>query len=156
MPTIALYTFINAPVEVCYNLSLSVDLHLLSAHQTQERIIAGVKSGILTLGDTVTWQAKHFGLWQKLTVKITETSPPFYFVDEMLEGPFESMKHRHFFESTTTGTIMRDEFCFASPFGIAGRIFNALYLEKYMKCFLIERNQVIKEVAESDRYIHFV
>ncbi|NJM41916.1 MAG: hypothetical protein HC853_14760 [Anaerolineae bacterium] len=36
------------------------------------RAIAGVTSGLIGLGQEVTWRARHFGIWQSLTVRITE------------------------------------------------------------------------------------
>ena len=47
---------------------------------------------------------------------------------------------------------MTDIFDFESPGGILGQLFNRLILTSYMRKFLIERNQIIKEFAESDRW----
>jgi hypothetical protein len=47
---------------------------------------------------------------------------------------------------------MIDVFEFEAPFGPIGRLFNALFLENYMRKLLIERNEVIKRVAESDEW----
>lgn len=157
MPTLHLRTEIYAPVEVCYFLSLSVDLHQLSTGKTGEHIVAGVRQGVMKLGETVTWKARHFGIWQTLTTQITEANPPTYFRDEMLRGAFKSMRHEHHFQPVdTSSTMMTDVFAFASPFGILGKIFNRLILENYMRRFLIERNQTIKEVAESGQWKEFI
>jgi hypothetical protein len=48
--------------------------------------------------------------------------------------------------------IMTDRFEFSSPFGIIGKLFDKLILKNYMKSFLLERNQVIKEFAETDKW----
>jgi hypothetical protein len=48
---IELETFIAAPPERCFDLSLSVELHLDSTAATRERAIAGRTSGVLALGD---------------------------------------------------------------------------------------------------------
>lgn len=149
MPTIQLETFIKAPPEICYKLSLNVDLHKMSSSKTREHVIGGVASGIMKLGEFVTWRAKHFGIWLTLTTKITFAEPYVQFVDEMIQGTFKSMKHEHFFENTDNGTLMRDVFKFESPYSLAGRFFNYLILENYMREFLLERNRQIKEVAES-------
>lgn len=158
MPIIILKTIINAPVDVCYKLSLNVDLHQISTSKIQEKIVGGKSAGILSLGDSVTWKAKHFGIWQTLTVKITEANPPHYFADEMLKGVFQSMRHEHFFEPLhgSMGTLMQDKFHFMSPFGIIGQLFDFIVLERYMKLFLKKRNQVIKNIAESGNYSHFI
>jgi hypothetical protein len=48
---------INAPAAVCFDMARSVDAHIESARTTGERAVAGVTSGMLTLGDEVTWRA---------------------------------------------------------------------------------------------------
>jgi ligand-binding SRPBCC domain-containing protein len=156
MSIIFLETCIKATPEVCYKLSLNVDLHQVSTSKTGEHIVAGVQKGIMQLGDTVTWKAKHFGIWQTLTTEITEAQPYSYFVDEMRKGAFKSMRHEHHFTEGDGFTIMKDVFIFCSPFGFLGRIFNTLILENYMKQFLIERNHTIKLIAESDGWKEFV
>lgn len=156
MSIIILETLINAKPEICYKLSLNVNLHQTSTSKTGEYIIDGVKEGVMKLGDSVTWRAKHFGVWQNLTTKITEEKPFTYFVDEMQKGAFKSMKHEHHFLKNGDITTMKDVFIFTSPFGILGKIFNRLILENYMRNFLIERNKMIKEVAESEKWQQFM
>jgi ligand-binding SRPBCC domain-containing protein len=156
MSKIILETLINSTPEICYKLSLNVDLHQLSTSKTCEHIVDGIHEGIMKLNDMVTWRAKHFGIWQNLTTKITETKPHEYFVDEMQKGAFKSMKHEHHFVENEGNTIMKDVFDFTSPLGILGVIFNKLILENYMRGFLIERNQLIKQIAESDHWQYYV
>lgn len=152
MPKITLETKINAPIEICYDLSLSVDLHQLSTAQTGEHIIAGVHTGVMKLGESVTWRAKHFGVWQELTSKITEAQSPNYFCDEMQKGIFKSMRHEHYFIQKGQIVIMKDIFMFESPLGFLGKIANKIFLERYLSYFLKERNLMIKQVAESGKW----
>ena len=156
MPTIILETKIKATTEICYKLSLSVDLHQLSTSKTGEHIVDGVKFGVMKLGDFVTWRAKHFGIWQNLSTKIIIAEPHSFVTDEMIKGAFKSMKHEHYFQEDGDYTIMKDVFVFSSPFGILGKIFNYLILTNYMKKLLIERNKTIKEIAESGGWREFV
>jgi ligand-binding SRPBCC domain-containing protein len=142
MPTIELFTQINAPIETVF------DLHIESTKQTGERAIAGKTSGLIELGETVTWRAKHFGTWQNLTSKITEYNYPDSFVDEMVTGAFKSFRHEHHFSSVDGQTLLKDVFVFESPLGFFGRFFNWLVLKKYMRDLLAERNRVIKKTAE--------
>ncbi len=150
MPVITLQTFIHAPAERCFRLSLSVDLHLISTSETNERAIAGVTTGVMKLNDTVTWRARHFGLEQDLTSKITAYSEPEYFVSEMVKGAFKKLHHQHIFKMEKNGTMMTDIFEFEAPFGWAGKFFSELILKPYMKGFLVKRNEVIKAMAEGD------
>jgi len=156
MPTIELKTRINAPIERCFLLSLSVDLHKHSTLETNETAISGVTSGLMKLNDVVTWRAKHFGIYQNLTSKITSYDAPKYFVSEMVKGAFEKLHHQHIFEWTGNETIMTDIFVFKAPFGIIGELFSKVILTNYMKNFLIKRNSTIKEVAESSKWKSFL
>ncbi|MES2765568.1 MAG: SRPBCC family protein [Bacteroidota bacterium] len=152
MPVIHLETEIHAPIEICFDLSISIDLHMLSTEATREKAIAGRTSGLIGLNETVTWHAKHFGVWQKITVQITAFKKPEYFTDEMVKGAFKSMKHIHYFAEKPYGTLMKDEFAFESPLGVVGKFVNWLILKKYMTNLLKERNRVLKEVAESGKW----
>ena len=151
MSKLELSTLINAPVERVFDLSRSIDLHVESTKHTGEKAIAGRTSGLIGFGETVTWRAKHLGIWQTLSSKITEFDYPNHFTDEMVEGAFKSIKHKHLFYAVDGKTLMKDIFVFVSPFGILGKLANFLFLTSYMKRLLEERNGVIKEAAESDR-----
>ncbi|MEO8761532.1 MAG: SRPBCC family protein [Bacteroidia bacterium] len=150
MPHIKLITKINAPVERCFDLSRSIDLHKISTSQSNEEAIAGVTTGLIGLNEFVTWRAKHFGIWQRLTSKITAYEPSSLFVDEMTEGAFKSMHHTHRFDFKDGVTTMIDDFIFESPFGILGRLANNIILTSYLTKLLMTRNNIIKEYAESD------
>jgi ligand-binding SRPBCC domain-containing protein len=148
MPKIELITKINAPVEKVFDLARSIELHIESTKQTGEKAIAGKTTGLIGLDETVTWRAKHFGIWQTLTSKITEFDRPNFFVDEMVQGAFKNFRHEHHFIKVDNQTLMKDLFVFESPLGILGRLFNWMILTRYMTDLLKERNRVIKESAE--------
>lgn len=148
MPTIRLTTTIRAPREVCFDLSRSIDLHMESTAHTGERAIAGRTSGLIGPGETVTWRARHFGVWQNLTSRITGYERPAIFVDEMVEGAFRSIRHEHRFEVFDGATVMYDVFAYRSPLGWLGRVADFLFLKKYMRRLLEQRNAVIRAAAE--------
>jgi len=153
MPIIKLETLINAPLEICFDLSRSIDLHKISTARTNERAIDGVTSGLIGQGQFVTWKARHLGITQKLTTKITEFDRPVYFVDEMTKGAFKRFRHEHHFkESSSSGTLMIDYFDYTSPFGLLGKLADVLFLKVYMTKLLLKRNEVIKEFAESGKW----
>ncbi|HAA19381.1 MAG TPA: cell division protein [Cytophagales bacterium] len=152
MPIIELETEIRAPIERCFLLSLSVDLHRISTAHTQEEAIAGVTSGLIGLNETVTWRARHLGITQTLTTKITELTSPTYFVDEMLRGAFKSFRHEHIFSENGEMTIMKDIFNYRSPLGLLGKLADAFFLERYMQNLLVRRNETIKSFAETERW----
>lgn len=152
MPTIHLTTFIAAPVNVVFDLSRNIDLHRQSMSTYKEEAVAGTRFGLIEKDETVTWKAKHLFKNRLLRVKVTEMKMPDQFVDEQLEGDFKMMKHEHFFKPCDNGTILIDLFHFESPYGIFGEWFNNLYLTKYLKKLLEQRNNTIKEFAETDKW----
>lgn len=156
MPIIEQITRIRAPLERCFDLSRSVDLHVQSTSSSGERAIAGVTRGLLGLGDQVTWRARHFGVWQNLTSRITMFDSPRHFRDSMVTGAFTRFDHDHFFVTVGEYTEMRDVFDFTSPLGPLGRLADAFVLKRYMARFLSERNRIVQQVAESDEWQTYV
>ena len=156
MPVIELSITIAAPIERVFDLARSIDLHTASTHGTGERAVAGVTSGLIGPGEEVTWRARHFGVWQTLTSRITAYERPVHFADTMLRGAFHRMEHHHYFKPSSDGTVMRDVFTYESPLGILGRVADLIFLKRYMRSFLIERNRVIKEVAQSETWSQYV
>ncbi len=122
----------------------SVDLHKLSTAHTNEEAVAGKTSGLMEMGEWVTWRAKHLGFTQKLTSQITEFAYPHFFADEMVSGAFKSFRHEHFFEEQNGMTVMTDVFDYKSPFGLIGRAADILFLKTYLENFLKKRIDIIK------------
>jgi hypothetical protein len=146
-------TLIDAPIERVFDLSRSVEVHLLANVHDNEQALAlgGVTTGLVGLGEQVTWRAKHFGLWHDLTSRATVVKPPTHFQVTMVEGIFRSMQADHLFRSLPSGaTELRDAFAIAAPLPILGPIAEALFLRRYMIALNRERNAVIKQLAESD------
>ncbi len=156
MPVITLHTRIKASPETCFNLSRSVNLHLLSTQKTNERVVQGRKTGLLKLGENITWRARHLGFTQDLTSRITEFDFPNSFVSEMQKGAFKKLHHQHIFRKEMDHTILTDIFDFEAPFGLIGKLVCRLLLTSYMKGFLEERNRVICRIAESDSCNEFL
>jgi ligand-binding SRPBCC domain-containing protein len=156
MAIIELAIEIQAPIERVFDLSRSIELHVDTTSRTGERAIGGVTTGLIGPEQQVTWRARHFGIRQELTSRITAFARPHHFRDSMVRGAFRRLDHDHFFEQRGETTIMRDRFDFESPLGMFGRIADSLVLTAYLKSFLVERNQRIKTVAESDQWRRFL
>ena len=152
MPRIELLTEIDAPHGRVFDLARSIDLHTESMNRSKEYAAAGVTSGLIGEGESVTWEARHIGIWFSLESKIVEWDPPHHFRDSMVCGPFRHMDHDHIFEASGSATIMRDVFDFSSPLGLLGKVVDRLVLARYMRKILSERNDVIKQVAESETW----
>lgn len=151
MPKIILETFINASPEICFDLMRDVRIHTQTTSQTNEKAVAGVTDGKIGPGQTVTFEGTHFGLRQRLTVKVTVFERPRLFVDEMIEGRFNAFKHIHEFTPEDNGTLMRDTLEWTSPFGLLGKIVDRLLLERHLRHLVGTRNQKLKKIAESSQ-----
>jgi len=156
MARIELSFEIAAPPERCFDLARSVDAHVHSTASTGERAIGGRTSGLLELGDQVTWRARHLGVQQDLTSRITVFERPRHFRDSMVRGAFARFDHDHFFEPVAGGTLVREVFDYQAPFGLLGRIAERLFLTAYMRRFLLARGRALKVLAESSAWRRFL
>jgi len=148
MPHFELVTLIDAVPESCFDLSLDVDLHTQSTG-AREEIVAGVRSGLMVLGDDVTWKAWHFGIPFRMTSAVTEYERPTRFVDEQTRGPFARWRHEHRFEPNNGGTRMVDVVDYRSPLGPLGSLVDRIRLEQYMVELLRRRNEFLRVHAET-------
>lgn len=156
MPIIKIEIIVDSPPERVFDLARCIDLHEETMQQTGEKAIAGVTKGLINLNETVTWEATHFGIKQKLTSKITMFDRPHRFRDSMVKGAFARFDHDHYFEERDGKTLMRDIFDYDSPFWFFGKIADALFLERYMTNLLTKRNLLIKKIAESEDWRKFI
>jgi hypothetical protein len=75
----------------------------------------------------------------------------------MVEGAFKFMQHDHYFSSLSADlTEMRDRFTFAAPLPILGPLVERLFLRRYMEDLLRNRNDILKQIAESTRWQEFL
>lgn len=156
MPAIVLETQIGAPIERVFDLARSIDAHVHSTAGSGEKAVAGRTTGLITIGEQVTWEARHLGLRHKLTVEITEYDRPHHFADTLVAGPFKAMHHTHRFTQHDGGTRMTDTFSYTAPLGPLGRIAERLLLTRHLRNFLIERNRVLKDLAESEGWAYYL
>lgn len=156
MATIRLVTPIRPPAARVFDLARSIDAHVASTPGTAERPVAGVTRGLIGLDETVTWEARHFGVTQRLTVRITAFQRPDYFEDGMISGAFQRMHHRHEFRPTADGTEMIDLFAFHAPLGPLGWLAEVLFLRRYLENLLRERAAILRRCAESDEWRNYL
>lgn len=152
MPTLHLTSFIAAPQDRVFDLNRNISLHKISMEKFGEQAISGVTSGLINKDDTVTWKGKHLYKTRFFTSRITEMKPYEMFTDKMIKGDFKSFEHQHFFKSADNGTIVIDIITYETPYGWIGNLVNKLYLNSYLEKLIGQRNEVIKQYAESDKW----
>lgn len=154
MPEIEIETRIRAPIERCFDLARDVEVHARSAAFSAERVVSpGRTAGLLELGDLVTFRGRHLGLTRTLTARVVELHRPDRFVDEMVAGSFESLRHVHEFEQDGEETVMKDTLRWRAPLGPLGRLADELILRRHLLRFLRKKQRALKAIAEaaSDR-----
>jgi len=149
MTTINLTTKINATIQVVFDLNRNIDIHKMSTSKSNETAIAGVTTGLINQGETVTWRGKHFGIYLSHKSIISEMQFPNFFVDEMVEGRFKKFRHKHHFVQEKFSTIMTDTIEYQTPFGMFGSLFDKIILQSYLTRFIKVRNDFIKKTAEN-------
>ena len=152
MPIIRHEISIHAPIQVCFDLARTVEVHAGKTLLTKQIAIEGITFGLMERGDFVTWETTHLGMKQKLTSQVIEMVKPYRFTDAMVRGAFHSFTHTHEFIERGTETSMIDTFSYKSPFGILGKVANHLFLEKYMSHFIARHAQKVKRIAEATKY----
>lgn len=136
--TFMVVTEADVSAQELFAISLDIDAHMSSMEQSGERAIAGTTTGEIGLNETVTWRARHFGLWFTMTSQITELERPTRFVDQQVRGPFRIFVHEHRFESTGDGCRMTDTITVGSP--IFGRLAERAVLVPYLRRLIVTRN----------------
>ena len=152
MTTLNLLTTIKAPKNVVFDLARNIDVHQNSASSTHEKAIDGTTSGLININETVTWRGRHFGLYLTHKSQITTMNLYDNFVDEMQAGHFKSFRHEHIFHYQNETTTMIDKLQYETPFFVFGQIFDFLFLKKHLNKFLLQRNQVLKSLAEKQPF----
>ncbi|WP_378079209.1 SRPBCC family protein [Actinoplanes sichuanensis] len=150
--TVQVISFVAAAPARVFDLKLDVDVHAASQHAAGETAATRDGRRQLTLGDEVTFQARHFGIRWRMTSRITAYQRPDEpadavgsprtsgrFVDEQVRGPFAMMRHEHLFEADGAGTRMTDRMSFAAPFGPLGAVVARLVLAPHLRRLLTRR-----------------
>lgn len=135
------------PAEELFDVSLNIDEHVSSMSESSERAIGGVTSGTIGLGETVTWRARHFGIWFTMTSRVTALDRPHRFVDEQIRGPFRSFRHEHTFTRDGNETVMVDTIRLESP--VFGRLVERLVLMPYLRRLIGKRNAYLIATLEA-------
>jgi ligand-binding SRPBCC domain-containing protein len=145
-------TLVCAPIDRCFDLSLSIDLELEAARDFKIRAVGGVTRGVIGLGQRVRWEAEQFGMRITHESEITGFERPNYFQDRMIRGVFSSFEHDHFFHRVDHKvTEMRDVVRFRMPLRWLGPISESLVVRHRLKQLIAERNRVIKQHAEAEK-----
>lgn len=141
----------STPREVMFDRARNIDTHRASMAKSREEAIAGRTTGLITLGEEVTWRAWHFGVSLRMTSRITAMQAPEYFIDEQVRGPFKTFRLVHEFSEDQTGTSMIDRIEFQAPFGLLGQLAEKLVLAHYLRRLIEQRNKHLAGELRADQ-----
>lgn len=148
--TVEVTTGVHAPRDVVFDLELDVEVHAASLPDSAESATTSTGRHRIGLGDQVTFNARHFGAWWRMTAVVTELDRPSRFVDEQVRGPFAVMRHEHvFLADGAEATVRVDRMSVRAPGGPLGVVIEALLLGPYLRRLLTVRAAHIKAVAET-------
>jgi ligand-binding SRPBCC domain-containing protein len=144
-------TRIAAPRERVFDLARHVEAHV--ATMPGERALQG--SGLLELGDRVTFRQRQFGVPFELTAEVVAMDRPRSFRDEQVAGIFGALTHEHTFERDGDVTVMVDDVRFEPPFGSLGRLVEPV-AERRLRRLVDYHAEALKAVAEGDGWLRFL
>lgn len=94
-------------------------------------------------GAIIDYSVKIMGFRRHWQTLITEYNPPDRFVDIQLKGPYTFWHHTHRFVDRGSKTTIIDEVKYVVPFGIIGRIINAVVIRRQLDSIFDFRAQII-------------
>ncbi len=142
-------TQLGQSAAVAFAQSLNVDFHTESFADSGEQAVDGILTGELKEGETVTWRARHFGIWWRMTSLISAYEPPTFFVDEQVSGPFKSFRHEHHFTDNADGCMMRDVIEMQAPLGPLGWLAQKIIVNRYLEGLIDLRNAELQAALGS-------
>ena len=154
MPRIHLTSCIHAPVERVFDLSRSTSVHKAVLRTYRNGRLDGATDGIIGLQDKLTFSLTFMGRQRVVVTRIEEITPPTEMTSSLVKGrgSFDSLRHEQHFKSISNGTLLIDLLDYEVAYGGLGRILDKLLIKKFLKKYLEQKNGVIKQYAESDKW----
>jgi ligand-binding SRPBCC domain-containing protein len=153
MTKIEFNTHIKAPIERCFDLSRSIDFHKVSISPVfKEESVAGCTTGLIGHNQRTLMQSKLWGFQFSTELKIVKFNPPYFLSYEIADSNFHSIIHDYYFYDIGDETAMVNHFYYKLKLGVLGEIANLLILEKYLTRIITQRNDLLRDYAETDKW----
>jgi hypothetical protein len=156
MEKIEFSTNIKAPIQRCFDLARSIDFRKISLDELNEESVAGCTTGLIGPNQHVLLQSTVGGVRLSTDLKIEKFNPPFFFSYEIVDSAFHSIVHDYYFYDISEETVMINHLYYRTRWGLAGDLFNFLFLHKYLTRLITKRNDLLREFAESDKWKDFI
>ncbi|WP_321322575.1 SRPBCC family protein [Labilibaculum sp.] len=86
------------------------------------------------------------GIPTNWVTEITHLKEKFYFVDEQRVGPYKLWHHQHIIMPKENGVLMKDIVSYQPPFGVLGRIANALIIRNTLNDIFDYRTKALEKI----------
>ena len=100
----------------------------------------------MSKGARIEYSLSLFGFPIRWKTLISEWNVNTSFVDEQVSGPYATWIHRHEFEATENGTLMRDIVDYEEPFGVIGQIAHKLFIQHTLNRIFDYRSSAIHKL----------
>ena len=101
---------------------------------------------VMRQGAEIDYRFRWFVLPMRWRTLITAYNPPHDFVDEQMRGPYLMWRHRHTFEATSEGTLVKDTVDYVLPFGLLGAIAHWIMVEAQLIMIFRFRQKALNEL----------
>ena len=152
MNNIHVTTFILAPPDRVFDLSRNTSIYKAVLKDRKESFSSGAGASLIASGETITFNARHLGKTRMMTARLIEMERPKCFAEEQVKGDLKSFRLESHFKEVENGTILINILHFEGPRDFLGSLIAKFYLKSYLEKFLLKRNAVIKQYAESDKW----
>jgi ligand-binding SRPBCC domain-containing protein len=108
--------------------------------------IVSLPSEILYEGEIIEYSVKVLpGIWIPWVSEIKALRKGESFVDDQISGPFKFWHHRHSFEQTGRGTVVKDLIHYSVGFSVFGEIARGLVVKSQLAKMFEHRRLVLEE-----------
>ena len=152
MTNIHVTTFILAPAERVFDLCRNTTIYKAVLKGRKEGFSSGAGSSLIASGETITFNAKHLGKTRIMTARLIEMERPMKFAEEQVKGDLKSFRLESHFKQVENGTILINILTFEGPRDFLGSLIGKFFLKSYLEKFLLKRNEVIKQYAETEKW----
>lgn len=97
-----------------------------------------IRYKLTVLGWPVTW-----------VTRITDVETGTRFIDEQIQGPYARWRHVHEFKRVPLGVEMTDTITYTPPFGLLGRVANAVFIRRELRRIFGYRRARLEEIFHS-------
>ncbi|MEO5571651.1 MAG: SRPBCC family protein [Bacteroidia bacterium] len=90
------------------------------------------------------------GIKTKWVSEIKKVNEPTFFIDEQRKGPYSFWMHKHSFEETAGGTLIKDEVQYALPFSLFGIAAHTIFVKRKLNKIFNYRTKIIEKTFSND------